>query len=38
MVQALKPWSASLGNRNMKAPKVYVRDSGLLHRLLGIWT
>ena len=38
MVRALKPWSASLGIRKVKTPKVYVRDSGLLHRLLVIWT
>ena len=38
MVRALKPWSANLGKRQVKAPKVYVRDSGLLHRLLDIGT
>ena len=38
MVRALKPWSANLGKRQVKAPKVYIRDSGLLHRLLDVAT
>ena len=38
MVRALKPWSANLGRRQVKAPKVYIRDPGLLHRLLDIGT
>ena len=36
MVRSLKPWSANLAKRQVKSPKVYVRDSGLLHRLLDI--
>ena len=36
MVRALKPWSANLKKRQVKAPKIYLRDSGLLHRLLDI--
>ncbi len=36
MVRSLKPWSANLGKRQVKSPKVYVRDSGLLHRLLDV--
>ena len=36
MVRQLSPWYESLGKRQVKAPKVYVRDSGLLHALLGI--
>ena len=36
MVRSLKPWSTNLGKRQVRSPKVYVRDSGLLHRLLGI--
>ena len=36
MVRQLPPWFESLGKRQVKAPKVYVRDSGLLHSLLGI--
>jgi len=38
MVRSLKPWSANLAKRQVKSPKVYVRDSGLLHRLLDIDT
>jgi predicted AAA+ superfamily ATPase len=36
LVRQLQPWHANLGKRQVKAPKVYVRDSGLLHELLGI--
>src|SRR5271166_4345403 len=36
MVRQLPPWFENLGKRQVKAPKVYVRDSGLLHALLGI--
>lgn len=36
MVRVLQPWHANVGKRQVKAPKVYVRDSGLLHTLLGI--
>lgn len=35
MVRQLKPWHANLAKRQVKSPKVYVRDSGLLHALLG---
>ena len=38
MVRQLQPWFENLGKRQVKAPKVYVRDSGLLHALLGIGT
>ena len=38
MVRQLLPWHANLRKRQVKSPKVYVRDSGLLHRLLGIDT
>ena len=38
MVRRLKPWRSNLGKRQVKAPKVYVRDSGLLHNLLNIVT
>ena len=38
LVRVLKPWSTNLGKRQVKAPKVYVRDSGLLHRLLEVGT
>jgi predicted AAA+ superfamily ATPase len=36
MLRQLQPWFENLGKRQVKAPKVYVRDSGLLHALLGI--
>lgn len=36
MVRQLPPWFENLGKRQVKAPKVYVRDTGLLHGLLGI--
>ncbi len=36
MVRQLPPWHENLGKRQVKSPKVYLRDSGLLHQLLGI--
>src|SRR5208283_2959784 len=36
MLRQLQPWHEYLGKRQVKAPKVYIRDSGLLHALLGI--
>lgn len=36
MVRQLQPWHANLRKRQVKSPKVYIRDSGLLHQLLGI--
>jgi hypothetical protein len=36
MVRQLPPWFENLGKRQVKSPKVYIRDSGLLHSLLGI--
>ena len=36
LVRRLRPLRANIGKRLVKAPKVYVRDSGLLHALLGI--
>ena len=38
MVRQLQPWHANLGKRQVKSPKVYIRDSGILHQLLGIST
>lgn len=38
MVRQLPPWHENLAKRQVKSPKVYVRDSGLLHNLLGIRT
>jgi len=36
MVRQLPPWHENLAKRQVKAPKVYIRDTGLLHALLGI--
>ncbi|MFC1642561.1 ATP-binding protein [Myxococcota bacterium] len=36
MIRQLQPYHANLRKRQVKAPKVFVRDSGLLHQLLGI--
>lgn len=36
MVRVLQPWFANLSKRQVKAPKIYFRDTGLLHYLLGI--
>jgi predicted AAA+ superfamily ATPase len=36
MVRVLPPWHENLSKRQVKAPKIYFRDSGLLHYLLGI--
>jgi predicted AAA+ superfamily ATPase len=38
VVRVLPPWFANLAKRQVKAPKIYVRDSGLLHALLGVRT
>lgn len=35
-VRLLAPWFENVGKRVVKSPKVYVRDSGLLHSLLGL--
>lgn len=36
MIRQLRPWFANLGKRQVKSPKIYFRDTGLLHYLLGI--
>ena len=36
MVRRLAPWFENVGKRQIKAPKIYFRDPGLLHFLLGI--
>ena len=36
VVRQLQPYHANIGKRQVKAPKIYIRDSGLLHALLGI--
>ncbi|MEY4884313.1 MAG: hypothetical protein RIS34_2167 [Pseudomonadota bacterium] len=38
LVRRLQPWSGNVGKRLVRAPKVYVRDSGLTHALLGLPT
>jgi uncharacterized protein len=38
LVRRLQPWHANIGKRLVKSPKVYVRDSGLVHALLDIGT
>lgn len=38
LVRRLEPWHANLGKRLVKSPKVYVRDSGITHALLGLGT
>lgn len=38
LVRALRPWSGNVGKRLVKSPKLYVRDSGLVHALLNIQT
>ena len=35
MVWNLKPWQANIKKRQVKAPKIYIRDSGIVHRFLG---
>jgi predicted AAA+ superfamily ATPase len=36
MVRLLKPWHENLSKRQVKSPKVYIRDSGLFHTLLNL--
>jgi predicted AAA+ superfamily ATPase len=36
VLRQLPPWFENLGKRQVKSPKVYVADSGLLHTLLGL--
>ena len=36
MVRQLQPWHQNLGKRQVKAPKLYFRDTGLLHALMGL--
>jgi hypothetical protein len=38
MVRQLKPWHENLKKRQVKSPKIYFRDSGLLHQILGVRT
>mgnify|MGYP003882740321 CR=1 FL=1 len=36
VVRQLQPWFQNVGKRVVKSPKIYIRDTGLLHALLGI--
>ena len=38
MVRQLQPWFENLAKRQVKAPKIYLRDTGMLHALLGVRT
>jgi hypothetical protein len=38
MVRQLQPWYANIKKRQVKSPKIYIRDTGLLHALIGINT
>ena len=38
LVRRLAPWSGNVGKRLVKAPKIYVRDSGIVHALLDLDT
>ena len=38
MIRQLQPWHENLGKRQVKTPKIYFRDTGLLHALMGIKT
>ena len=38
LVRRLRPWSSNTGKRLVKSPKLYIRDSGLLHGLLQLKT
>ncbi len=36
MIRQLNPWFENISKRQVKSPKIYFRDSGILHALLGI--
>ncbi len=36
MVRVLRPWAANIRKRQVKSPKIYIRDSGLLHSFLEV--
>lgn len=38
LVRRLQPWHENVGKRLVKSPKIYVRDSGIVHALLGLAT
>lgn len=38
LLRTLRPWSGNIKKRLVKSPKIYIRDSGLAHALLGLST
>ena len=38
LIRSLRPWSGNIGKRLVRSPKVYIRDSGLMHALLNLTT
>lgn len=38
LIRAVRPWSGNIGKRLVKAAKIYIRDSGLVHALLNLTT
>lgn len=38
MVRQIQPWYENMGKRQVKTPKIYIRDSGILHTLIGVNT
>jgi predicted AAA+ superfamily ATPase len=38
LIRALRPWARNVGKRLVRAPKVYIRDSGITHALLNLTT
>lgn len=36
MLRVLQPWHENIGKRQVKSPKIYFRDSGVLHALMGL--
>jgi predicted AAA+ superfamily ATPase len=36
VIRQIQPWFANISKRQVRSPKVYVRDTGLLHRLLAV--
>jgi predicted AAA+ superfamily ATPase len=36
MIRVLKPWTANIRKRQVKSPKVYLRDTGILHSFLDV--
>ena len=38
LIRSLRPWSGNVGKRLVKSPKIYIRDSGLVHSLLNLKT